>query len=136
WSSFKNIAINGPVFSGFNESYRDSWFTAVGASYRLTDAWTLRGGIGWDQSPVQNYYRDVAVPDQDRYMLAAGVGYALSERTTINFAYAHYFASKASMNDSINNTAPGPVPPLTTANLNGTYDLALDYVSASIRLKF
>jgi long-chain fatty acid transport protein len=136
WSTFQGIGINAAVPSEYTESYRDTFFTALGASYRLTEAWTLRGGVGWDQSPVKDGFRDVAVPDGDRYMAGAGFGYALNPRTDVSFSYAHYFATHASMNDSINNTAPGAVPPLTTTVLGGSYQLSLDYVSASIRVKF
>jgi len=29
----------------------DSWLVSVGGAYRLDDVWTLRGGLGWDQTP-------------------------------------------------------------------------------------
>jgi long-chain fatty acid transport protein len=135
WSSFKGVGIDAAVRSFFNESYRDSWFTALGLIYHLNDAWTLRGGAGWDQSPVQNRYRDVAVPDQDRYMLGFGVGYKITPSMSIDAAYAHYFASPASMNDSINNTAPVPGTLLTT-QLQGTYQLSIDAISLGFQIKF
>jgi long-chain fatty acid transport protein len=131
WSAFKGVGINGTPTAYFNENYKDSWFVSLGATYRLNDTWTLRGGIGWDQSPVENSNRDAAVPDQDRYMAGVGFGYKLTEQTSFDFAYAHYFATHASMNDSINNTDQ-----ITGTKLTGTYQLSLDYVSASVRFKF
>jgi long-chain fatty acid transport protein len=136
WSAFKGVGINATIPSFFNESYTDSWFTSLGLIYHPNDTWTWRGGIGWDQSPVQNRYRDVAVPDQDRYMVGLGFGYQLTAAIGLDFAYAHYFATHASMNDSINNTAPGAVPGVTTTTLQGSYQLSLDYLSAAVRFKF
>ena len=135
WSAFKGFGLNGAFPAYFNLSYTDSWFTSLGLIYHPGEAWTWRGGIGWDQSPVQNYYRDATVPDQDRYMAGVGFGYKWSAQTSFDFAYAHYFATHASMNDSINATAAGAAPGFGTT-LNGTYQLSLDYVSASVRWKF
>jgi long-chain fatty acid transport protein len=136
WSSFKTFNLVGPTALPFTLDYRDSWFASLGAIYHpegVWSNWTFRGGIGWDQSPVQNDYRDATVPDQDRYMVGVGFGYKWSERTSFNFGYAHYFASHASMNDSVNATAAS-TPSVTT--IHGTYQLSLDYVSASVRWKF
>jgi long-chain fatty acid transport protein len=134
WSTFKSIAIqSGTAVAPINAGFSDTWFTSIGATYQWNDAWTLRGGIGWDQSPVDNRYRTVSIPDQDRYMVGLGFGYKISDALTLDGAYAHYFASRASMNGSINNTDNNP---FGATVLHGTYQLSLDYVSASLRYGF
>jgi long-chain fatty acid transport protein len=134
WSTFKAVNFQGatPV-APINESFSDSWFTSIGATYQWNDAWTLRGGLGWDQSPVDDHYRTVSLPDQDRYMVGLGFGYKFSEALSVDGAYAHYFASPASMNGSINNTDNNP---FGATVLHGTYQLSLDYISASVRYKY
>jgi long-chain fatty acid transport protein len=134
WSTFKAVNFQGmtPV-APINESFSDSWFTSIGATYQWSDAWTLRGGVGWDQSPVDDHYRTVSLPDQDRYMVGLGFGYKFSEALSVDGAYAHYFASPASMNGSINNTDNNP---FGATVLHGTYQLSLDYISASVRYKY
>ena len=134
WSTFNAVDIQTtsalpPVI----EDFQDSWFTSVGAEYELNDAWTLRGGIGWDQSPVTDHNREVGIPDQDRYMLGVGFGYKINPALTLDGAYAHYFAAHASINGSINNNDGNPVAPTI---LQGTYQLSLDYVSLSVRYGF
>ncbi len=133
WSRFKTLSIlaTPATSTTFNESYQDSWFTSLGVIYHPQGPWAYRGGFGWDQSPVVNHYRDVAVPDQDRYMLGTGLSYTYSANLTINAAYAHYFATNSSMNDSINN-----VDPTTGTKLNGNYSVSADYVSASVLYRF
>jgi long-chain fatty acid transport protein len=133
WSSFDALRIqsqNGPF--PFILNYEDSWMASIGAQYRLGNGWTLRGGAGWDDSPVTDAYRIVGVPDADRYMLGIGAGFALSESVQIDGAYAHYFSAEhASMNTSVNNTDP-------IANavvLNGRYTNHLDYVALSLRYR-
>ena len=85
---------------------------------------------------MQNYYRDPAVPDQDRYMVGLGFGYKWSEQTSFDFAYAHYFATHASVNGSINATSPGGPTGARPPTFSGTYQLSLDYISASVTFKF
>ena len=134
WSTLKSINFQSATATApVNIGFSDSWFTALGASYQLNDAWTLRGGIGWDQSPVDNRYRVVNFPDQDRYMLGLGFGYKISDALTLDGAYAHYFAPHASMNASINNSDNNP---FGATVLSGTYQLSLDVVSLSLRYGF
>jgi long-chain fatty acid transport protein len=141
WSTFKGVGLAGPTPFAFNESYVDSWFTSLGVIYH-PDAdgkwsnWTLRSGIGWDQSPVQNQYRDPAVPDQDRYMIGLGFGYKWSDQTSFDFAYAHYFATQASVSGSVNSMAGLPGIPASNTTFSGNYQLSLDYISASVKFKF
>ena len=131
WSSFDQIIIhsaNQPFVNTFN--YKDSWMISVGALYHANDRLTLRGGLGWDQSPVQNGFRAVGVPDTDRYMVGIGAGYRFNDSTSVDGAYGHYFASEhATMNSSLNNTDI-----VTHAVvLQGKYTNGLDYVAISLR---
>ena len=59
----------------FHEEYRDTWMFAIGGVYRVNPTWTLRAGVGFDESPVVDAFRDTGVPDKDRYMVGIGVGY-------------------------------------------------------------
>jgi long-chain fatty acid transport protein len=131
WSTFKQVVANSanpPVT--FLERYRDSWMVSVGGVYTLNDTWTLRGGVGWDESPVTDRYRDTGVPDKSRYMLGGGFGYRVSAATSVEVGYAHYFSTgHASMDNSVNNTDP-----LTGAVvLHGSYSNSFDYLALSLR---
>lgn len=138
WSTLQALevmSVNAPATNAATRlGFSDTWFTSLGASYRWSDALTLRGGIGWDQSPVDNFYRTVNLPDQDRYMVGVGVGYQISPALSLDASYAHYFAPHASMNESINNTDNNTIVGPTV--LHGTYQLSLDYVAASLKYKF
>jgi long-chain fatty acid transport protein len=135
WSTFKTVTVQTTAASiaPLQENFVDTWFTSLGASYQLNDAWTLRSGVGWDQSPVSNANREVGIPDQDRIMLGFGFGYKINEALTLDGAYAHYFAPRASINASVNNNDGNPAG---ATILQGTYQLSLDYVSLSLGYKF
>jgi long-chain fatty acid transport protein len=134
WNVFKKVAVAAapnPTFT-FTENYRDSWMISVGGVYRLDNDWTLRAGLGWDESPVTDAYRDTGVPDKDRYMVGIGAGYKFNDKSSLDVGYAHYFAAgHATMNSSINNTDP-----ITGVVLNGRYNNALDYLALTYRFGF
>jgi len=131
WNTFKQVAVNSnnaPVV--FHEEYRDTWMVAIGGVYRVNQDWTLRAGVGFDESPVVDAFRDTGVPDKDRYMVGIGFGYQIAPSVSLDVGYAHYFAAgHATMNESINR-----IEPITGAViLNGRYDNAMNYLSFSLR---
>lgn len=131
WNTFKQVAVysdNAPVV--FHEEYRDSWMVSIGGVYRVNQDWTLRAGVGFDQSPVVDGFRDTGVPDKDRYMVGLGFGYQIAPSVSLDVGYAHYFAAgHATMNESVNR-----IEPITGAViLNGRYDNAMNYLSFSLR---
>jgi long-chain fatty acid transport protein len=135
WDTFDKLNISSPpnpTFT-FNEHYRDSWMISVGGVYNLSRLWTLRGGIGWDESPVLDAFRSTGVPDKDRIMLGVGTGYHFSDASSLDVGYSHYFAAgHASMNSSAN-----AIDPLTGAViLHGTYNNSLDYLVVTYRQAF
>jgi long-chain fatty acid transport protein len=131
WNTFKQVAVssNNPPFV-FQEEYRDTWMVAIGGVYRVNQDWTLRAGVGFDESPVVDAYRDTGVPDKDRYMVGVGFGYQIAPSVSLDIGYAHYFAAgHATMNESVNR-----IEPITQAViLNGRYDNAMNYLSFSLR---
>jgi long-chain fatty acid transport protein len=134
WHTFRQFTAlsppNPPISR--NKSYKDSWMISVGGVYRLDNTWTLRGGVGFDESPVTDTYRFPGVPDKDRYMVGIGAGYNITDMMAVDFGYAHYFAAgHASMDSSING-----VDLFTGIALHGAYESALDYLSISFRSTF
>ena len=132
WSIFKQVSVKSanPTFT-FDEQYKDSWMVSLGGVYRFDNTWTFRAGVGWDETPVRDAFRDVGVPDKDRYLVGAGFAYQITDSVGLDFGYAHYFAAHATMNESANR-----IDPFTGAVfLQGKYNNHLDWLSISIRTK-
>jgi long-chain fatty acid transport protein len=94
WDTFDEIRVrfdDGRADVVEPQNYRDSWAIGLGAEYRLTDSWTLRGGVSYDQTPTSNGFRNTRVPDGDRYWIAVGASYELSDRIGFDVAYGHRF---------------------------------------------
>ncbi|HUL40882.1 MAG TPA: outer membrane protein transport protein [Burkholderiales bacterium] len=93
WSYFNQIALvfaNGQT-SVTPENWRNTFRGSLGATYRYTDRLKLRGGIGFDQSPVRDGFRTAAIPDSHRKLLAAGLNYKYSKADSVDLAYQHLF---------------------------------------------
>jgi long-chain fatty acid transport protein len=101
---------------------------SVGGTYRIDDTWTMRAGVGYDESPVTDDFRDTGVPDDDRYMVGAGPGIHLNETMILDLGYARYFGAAATMNKSVN-----AVDPFAGSVLHGNYKNALNYLAATFR---
>ena len=57
WSSIKDLTFirnEGATLQSTPENFDDVWRVAVGTNYRVNDRWMLRGGLAWDQSPVND----------------------------------------------------------------------------------
>ena len=61
----------------------------IGASYKLTDAWTLRGGLNLANNPVPDSYMNALFPAIVEDHVTAGVGYAFNKAQDVNFSLAY-----------------------------------------------
>jgi long-chain fatty acid transport protein len=108
WSSIQELRIerlNGAPPSVTPENFRDTWRFAVGANYHYTDAWTFRGGLAYDQTPVRNAERTPRLPDEDRTWLAVGVQYRFNPQLAFDLGYTHIFIKDPSINQNAGDPA-------------------------------
>ncbi len=92
WSKFKELNIEndlpfvvesklGPMASQFKNlsienDWQDTWLFSVGADYRINSAFTVRGGIAYETSPIDRQETRMAViPDTDRVWLSLGASW-------------------------------------------------------------
>lgn len=67
--------------------WQDTWLFSVGADYRLNDAWTVRGGIAYETSAVdEDETRMAVIPDTDRVWLSLGASYHWSKQLQFDVA--------------------------------------------------
>ncbi|AWM92738.1 Long-chain fatty acid transport protein [Pseudomonas sp. 31-12] len=83
-------------------NWRDTWSTAVGASYQLNQQWLLRAGYAYDPSPIRNADRSVRIPVGNRQAVTLGGAYSPNPDLTIDFAYGYLWDSKVSVKQSNN----------------------------------
>jgi long-chain fatty acid transport protein len=81
------------------ESYRNSWNYSVGANYHANEQWMLRAGLGFDETPSRDSYRNLQLPDSDRIAVALGTHYQATKTLGFDAGWTHFFI----MNTRINN---------------------------------
>jgi long-chain fatty acid transport protein len=74
------------------------WFFSLGAEYAWSPALTLRGGVAYEISPIQNAdERPARLPDSDRIWASLGATYKWSEKVSVDFAYSHIFVEDSTL---------------------------------------
>ena len=94
WSSFDKLEITSDAGLGetITNKWRDTYLGSLGMDLRLTDWWTLRGGIAYESSPIAKpEYRTAIIPDADRWWFAIGSSFKWSDnfQTDVSFAHLH-----------------------------------------------
>jgi long-chain fatty acid transport protein len=103
WSTIQHLVIKKTAIGTDVDAYlhyKDTWFVSAGANYQLNKRWTLSGGVGYDQTPTRDGYRDLRLPDADRTVVALGAQYQYSNSTKLDFGYQHIFSGKSHVNSS------------------------------------
>ncbi len=130
WSLLKTLVVtpeNGAPQTIMPENWRNTWFAAVGASYRVLPELLLQTGFAYDQSPVRDADRTTRIPDSDRYDLSAGLTYNISPNADLMLGYVHTFFASAPITSAAS---------ATSGEIVGKYAISADSVSLGARLRF
>ena len=65
----------------------------MGAEYRFTPALTLRAGVAYEISPIDERVRSPRLADNDRIWLSLGAGYQWTENLSFDVGYSYIFAA-------------------------------------------
>ncbi len=127
-SNVNTMVLGTPVQIHFN--YDDGWFFALGAEYQWTPQLAVRGGIGYEKSPITDAVRIPLLPDNDRIWLSAGATYHLTPALSFDLAYSHLFVK-----DTPVNVVPGN-PSFTGVAYVGTVNSHVDIVSLALKYRW
>lgn len=103
WSSFDKLPISGSSLyaatlqlrqptdkTEATYKWKDSWLFTVGADYDINDEFTVRGGVGYEISPVDDdKYRSATIPDTNRLWLSMGATWHASKNLQSDFGIAY-----------------------------------------------
>ncbi len=121
---------NGRLITSLPLGWHDGWMFSLGGEYKRDDKLTLRSGIAYEISPIQNATeRTQRVPDVDRLWTSIGATYKWSDKIAFDVAYSHIFG--IGDNDIDRTTLVGTAP----FRFIGKVDSQVDIVSASLKMK-
>lgn len=135
WSTIKDLTFvrtNGSILQSTPENFKDAWRFSLGANYRYDDKWKFRGGIAFDQSPVQDVDRTARLPDSDRFWLAAGAQFKMMPNLVLDFGASYIWVDK----NNIAQVAKTPTSIATYGYLSGSYSNNVIIVSGQATYSF
>jgi long-chain fatty acid transport protein len=135
WSVFDQLTIkfdnpNQPD-SVTEEEWQDSWFFALGTTFRATEALTLRAGVAYDQSPVKDKFRTPRIPDGDRRWLSFGAGWQPASWLDLDASFTYIDVEDTDVRLSATDTGNE-----FRGNLDADYDSYIILLGLSARMRF
>ncbi len=134
WSKIQSLdfkyANDNSMLSSTQERWRNTLRAALGANYRMSPQWTLRGGLAYDQSPVEDAFRTPRLPDNNRTWLSFGAQYRLSKDAALDLGYTHLFVGDSSINDNDHDARN------IRGTLRGTYKNSVDILGLQYSQSF
>ena len=137
WSVFKELRVSfasGQPDDVTEENWKDTMFYSLGAIWKLAPAWSVKAGLAYDRSPVDDQSRTPRIPDSDRTWVSAGVGWAASGSTTVDFGATQIFAPNARLGLESGNAQSDPN--YYRGNLSGTYKVGVTVFALSALHRF
>lgn len=135
WSRFNELRItfdNTPQPESMTEEeWEDTWFFALGATWRPDDQWALKLGIAYDEDPVPDRTRTPRVPSSDRKWISVGATYEPFSNLKLDIGYTHVFFDEASID--LPTSAPGNT---FRGNLEGKVEASVDIIAVQAQLAF
>ena len=84
--TFTSAGMGGSVDFSLPQNWKDQNVFELGGSYKLTDALTLRAGANIANDPIPATYMNALFPAIEKNHYTAGVGYAVSKASDVNFS--------------------------------------------------
>jgi len=132
WSKIKDLTIvrdTGATLSTTPENFKNTWRVGAGAVHRYDDAWSIKMGVAFDQTPVNDTDRTARLPDNNRLWLSVGGQYKVSKDGTLDFGLAHLFIKDAPINQNGGSAA-------ANGQLVGTYKGSVNILGAQFAYRF
>ncbi|WP_068809420.1 OmpP1/FadL family transporter [Thauera phenolivorans] len=133
WSSIDKVDINrssGTLAQRLDTDFQDTWRVAVGANYQLNDAWKLKFGLAYDETPVKNAEKRLtSLPDNDRIWFSFGGQWKPTRASTLDLGAAYLYVDDTRIN---NGSAADPSKGL----VKGEYDSSVVILGAQYSMSF
>ena len=132
WSRFDELRVKDSTGKNadlvIDAKWTNSTFFSVGGEYDYSKKLTLRAGVAYEYSPIDEpKKRLIGIPDSNRIWMSFGSTMALTDTTSIDLAYTHVFLQDSTFErNNINNSL----------TLKGTIEASTDIVSLGVKTKF
>ncbi len=141
WSRLDQVALFADGSSATNNptglptlkfEYEDGWFFAAGGEYDWNEKLTLRTGLAYEISPIDDKNRTARIPDANRWWLSAGATYNYNEKLAFDVGYTHIIPECADINITDGHHDYNS----NVGTFTGKSDANVNILSASMRYTF
>jgi long-chain fatty acid transport protein len=132
WSVFKELRFvrtTGALLAVTPENFSNAWRVSAGATYHWTDAWSFRGGLAWDQAPVNDVDLTPRLPDGDRVWIAVGAQYRFNRNLALDGGFVYIPVKSPDIQQNAGSTAANGL-------VKGHYDASVTIFSAQLTYTF
>ena len=143
WSRIKTVVVRdrnnffaatGGVITTLPLNWDDGWFFSGGLEFDYSKKLTLRGGVAYEISPIDDPTKRIAqLPDTDRLWVSVGATYKWSDALTFDVAYSHIFVDDTQLQQTVErNFGIAGIQPVT---LSANSEASVDILSVSMKMK-
>lgn len=111
------------------QNFHNTWRFALGGIYTPVQCFSLRAGVGYDQTPTNNTDRDIRLPDGNRFAVALGAHYQIIKPIGIDVGWTHFFTQKVNVNYTV-------VTGGQAVTVNGNFHNRADVLGAQLTWDF
>lgn len=135
WNAIQDIVLNNvnsngtPITVTSPQNYRNTFAYNLGADYHINNRLTLRGGMMYDRTPVNNIDRNLKLPDANRIWVGTGAHYQATNKLGFDVAWDHLFIHNAGVH---NTTVTGSTTVQQLARVDGNVKAHADILGASL----
>jgi long-chain fatty acid transport protein len=133
WSSVDKVDImrsSGALAQTLDTDFQDTWRVALGANYQLNDAWKLKFGVAFDETPVKNpEKRLTSLPDNDRIWFSFGGQWKPSKSSALDMGVSYLYVDDTKINN-------GNAADLSKGLVKGEYDSSVWILGAQYSMSF
>ncbi|RZA19065.1 MAG: hypothetical protein EOP93_09750 [Lysobacteraceae bacterium] len=133
WTSLHDVTIvrdNGAIVGAEPFQWKNTKFYSVGAEYDINEAFTVRAGVGSDESPTNNTHRTPRLPDNDRMLYSIGASWAVSDNISVDAAFQRITIDSPSI------ALPVDAAAGNTSTLVGSFDGHANLFGVSMQYRF
>ena len=110
--------------------WNDGWFYSVGLEYVASPAWIVRGGVGYEISPVTDLVRIPLLPDNNRIWYSVGLTNNVTPGVSVDLAYSFVDVQNATVN-----VVPGNSSFNGLVTYTGTSKASISIFSVGVKFK-
>lgn len=136
WNRFNELGFRAESGGNIGTPERQGWknvfMFSLGADWKFTNDWVAHAGLAYDQSPISDAHRGPRLPGDDRFWLATGLDWTVTDWAKVGLSYTFIFVKDADVDNVTGVTAALPAG----NRLQGKFESHVNIIGINANFKF